>query len=155
MFMKQNDTTSRDTTAPNMSKPSLIGADIKLVGNIVSNEELHIEGDIEGDIIGQDILIQSTGKVTGTIKCKRITIHGQMNGTVSSDLVSLTPTAKVKGDLCQKSLSVELGAYFEGRSSQLPTTKDLRSPVSVVRQGAKKTDHDASRSLNVGQIDTN
>lgn len=100
----------------NRSGASIIGADLSIVGNIVSGSELHIEGTVQGDIQGVNILVRDTAKITGTITGQDVIVQGQVMGSVKSDRVVLAASCKLEGDVFHQSLSIEQGAFFEGKS---------------------------------------
>ena len=96
--------------------PSVIGADLRIVGNIMSAGELHIEGTVQGDIQGVKILVRNTAKITGTISGQDVILHGAVIGSVKADRIVLAASCRLEGDVFHQSLSIEQGAYFEGKS---------------------------------------
>ena len=100
----------------NKSGVSIIGADLSIVGNIVSGSELHIEGTVQGDIQGVNVLVRDTAKITGNIIGQHVIVQGRVMGSVKSDRLALAASCKLEGDVYHQSLSVEPGAFFEGKS---------------------------------------
>lgn len=98
------------------SGPSVIGADLSIVGNLVSTGQLHIDGTVQGDIQGVNILVRETAKVTGTISGQEVIVQGEVLGSVKAERVVLAASCKLEGDVFHQSLSIEQGAYFEGKS---------------------------------------
>lgn len=98
------------------SVPSVIGADLSIVGNLVSTGQLHIDGAVQGDIQGVNVLVRETAKVTGTISGQEVIVQGEVLGSVKADRVVLAASCKLEGDVFHQSLSIEQGAYFEGKS---------------------------------------
>lgn len=104
----------RDASAK--SAPSVIGADLTIVGNLVSGGELHIEGIVQGDIQGVNVLIRETAKITGTITGEDVIVRGEVMGSIKAERVILASSCKLEGDVFHQSLSIEQGAFFEGKS---------------------------------------
>lgn len=98
------------------SNRSTIGADLNVVGNLVSTGELLIEGVVQGDIQGVNILIRETAQITGTITGHDVIVHGEVKGTLKAERVVLAGTCRLEGDVFHQSLSIEQGAFFEGKS---------------------------------------
>lgn len=98
------------------SSRSVIGVDLRIVGNLVSSGELQIEGTVQGDVSGVHVIVRETARITGTISGQTVTVQGEVIGSIKADQVVLAGTCKLEGDLFHKSLLIEQGAYFEGRS---------------------------------------
>lgn len=103
-------------TRPASSSPTVIGADLSIVGNLVSSGEIQIEGSIQGDIQGVNILIRESAKITGTISGHDVIVHGVVMGSIKADRIVLAATSKMEGDVFHQTLNIEQGAFFEGKS---------------------------------------
>lgn len=97
------------------SAPSIISADVKIVGNISTVGELQLDGIVEGDVICSELTMGEHGGVTGTISAENLVIRGSVAGTMRARSVRLEKTAKVSGDVWHETLSVEAGARIEGQ----------------------------------------
>ncbi|MBS0241777.1 MAG: polymer-forming cytoskeletal protein [Proteobacteria bacterium] len=97
---------------------SIIGNDLTIVGQglrIVTRGTLQVEGKIEGDVVGKEVIIGEKGQVTGVVSGHTVMVHGSVAGTVKGLNVALSSSAKVDGDVLHQQLSVEQGAHLEGR----------------------------------------
>lgn len=97
---------------------SIIGNDLTIVGQglrIISRGTLQVEGKIEGDVVGHEVIIGEQGQVTGVVSANSVTVHGAVAGTVKGQIVSLRSSARVEGDVFHQQLTVEQGALLEGR----------------------------------------
>lgn len=97
---------------------SVIGPDLAIVGQkitLVCKSALVIAGEVSGDIHGDDVTVGQSGKVTGTVSARTLTIHGEINGTLRAETVALHATARINGDIVQKNLVIAEGAQFDGR----------------------------------------
>jgi cytoskeletal protein CcmA (bactofilin family) len=109
---------------------STIGTDLTILGEkitIVSQYQLHIDGDVRADINGRQVTIGQEGSVIGTITADKVEIHGGLNGAVKAKSVSLESTAKVEGDIHHETLAIAEGAEFDGRVRR-PKTADELTP---------------------------
>lgn len=99
--------------------PNMIGPGTKIVGNIETNGDIRIDGNIEGNIISKGkVVIGNNGVVKGEIVCSNAEVSGSVNGKMNvSELLSLKVTSKVNGDIKSGKLSIEPGALFSGTCS--------------------------------------
>jgi cytoskeletal protein CcmA (bactofilin family) len=95
-----------------------IGGSILVKGDIVSTEDLVIDGQVQGTIELGDhgLTIGSGASVTADLVAKTVTISGNLKGNViSSGKVELKSTAKVEGDISAPMLMMEDGAALSGK----------------------------------------
>jgi cytoskeletal protein CcmA (bactofilin family) len=116
----QNDTTATLSAAAHSpaGTASVIGDDLAIVGEkitVVSQSSLHVDGVIQGDINGQEVVIGPNGKVTGTVTANVIKIEGEIQGALKGSSVALMPSARVDGDILHQKLAISEGAQFDGR----------------------------------------
>jgi cytoskeletal protein CcmA (bactofilin family) len=95
---------------------SLIGADLLITGNLESRGEIQVEGEIQGDIQAARIVVGEHAKVTGSLLADEIVVRGNVAGSIRGNSVTLQSASRVEGDLFHRSLAIEQGAYFEGKS---------------------------------------
>jgi cytoskeletal protein CcmA (bactofilin family) len=96
---------------------SVIGPTLKFKGELSANEDLVIEGQIEGTIAHQEknLTIGRQGRVNADIHASVVDILGEVEGDVRGDeLVKLHKTAVVRGNLYAPRLVMEDGANFSG-----------------------------------------
>jgi len=95
---------------------NLIATGTKITGDIISDGDLRIDGEITGNLDTKGrLVIGSSGKITGEIRCKSCEIAGTQNGKVFvAELLSLKASSSVSGDIVTGKLSIEPGAYFAG-----------------------------------------
>lgn len=95
---------------------SLISEHMTLEGSVVGDGELHLDGVVRGDVRVSKLTIGETGHVEGAIIAETVEIRGRVIGTLSAKQVRLYATAYVDGDVTHEQLSIENGAFFQGRS---------------------------------------
>jgi cytoskeletal protein CcmA (bactofilin family) len=98
----------------------------EITGDIVSNSNLLIEGEINGNIsCSGKVQVGTTGKIKGNLVCVNADIEGGLDGELTiENLLILRSTARIKGDIQTLKLNIEEGAFFEGACV-------MKSPVST------------------------
>ncbi len=112
---------------------SIIGNDLTIVGQglrIITQGALQVDGKIEGDVVGNEVIIGEKGQVTGVVSAENIIVRGQVNGTIRGLTVSLQAGARVEGDVHHQRLSVEQGAHLDGRVRRPADIAELRPNLS-------------------------
>ncbi len=104
---------------PRSGVPSIISADLKIVGDLDSGGDLQIDGAIEGDITSRSLTIGESAVVRGVLVAETVRIYGSVFGEVRANSVTLYSAAKVAGDICHQSLTMEAGANLVGKLSRL------------------------------------
>ena len=66
------------------SPPSIISADLKIVGDLNSNGEIQIDGAVDGDIRTKSLLVGETANIKGEIVAETVFISGTVNGLIKS-----------------------------------------------------------------------
>ncbi len=94
---------------------SLISPNFKIVGHLESNGAIQIDGTIEGDIEAHMLTIGEQGKIDGSTVAETVRISGTVSGQVRAKTVRLDASARVTADITHETLTIETGAYFEGK----------------------------------------
>jgi cytoskeletal protein CcmA (bactofilin family) len=116
MFSKAKTEKERKRKA---APPTIISTDLTISGNLVSDGEIQIDGVVDGDVDSARLSIGEKGKINGSVKADRALIRGRVNGQIRGREVTLTRTAKVKGDIYHDTLSIEPGAQIDGHCRRL------------------------------------
>lgn len=112
--------------APEPSRPaaarssslSTLSAGVKYEGNISGAGELQVDGSLKGDIRVVRVTIGEGGSVEGTVHADVLEVRGRVSGAIVAKQVKLFATARIEGDITQEQLSIEQGAWFQGRCTQ-------------------------------------
>src|SRR5687768_10946597 len=75
----------RRQAAGDANARSVIGNDLKIIGQglkIISQGTLQVDGEIEGDVGGSEVIIGEKGRVTGTVAAERVIVRGQISGVI-------------------------------------------------------------------------
>jgi cytoskeletal protein CcmA (bactofilin family) len=128
------------TTAAGGPPRSIIGNDLTIVGQglrIISQGILQVDGDVTGDVVGSEVIIGEKGRVTGVVSGESVAVRGEVAGTIRGVRVVLQAGAKVEGDVHHQVLSVEQGAYLDGRVRRPQDPSELKpilDPTAAANQ---------------------
>lgn len=95
--------------------PSVISEDMQVLGNIISHGMLDIDGQIEGNVKCHTATIRPNGRVRGDMQAEEVHVHGQVEGIIKANTVCLYASARVQGTIMHESLSIEDGAFVDGK----------------------------------------
>jgi cytoskeletal protein CcmA (bactofilin family) len=96
---------------------AMIGATIKIKGEISGDENLTIDGTVEGkvDLGGHDLTIGTSGDVKANLTGKTVQINGSVTGDIeSSELAVVSKSGRVMGNIVSPRVTLEDGAQFKG-----------------------------------------
>ncbi|HEV7226910.1 polymer-forming cytoskeletal protein [Brevundimonas sp.] len=123
---------------------STLSADLNFEGNVSGGGDLQIDGQIKGDVRVGRLIVGETGAIEGGVSAEYVEIRGRVQGAVSGKQVKLVSTAYVDGDITAEQLSIDVGAYFQGRCIQgrrdaAPTPKPAPAAAPAPVQPATQT----------------
>lgn len=100
-----------------LAMTTIIGKGTCVNGGFSAESSVRIDGTVEGDVfLTGDLIIGSTGKVTGDIEAMSAVIGGEVIGNVVAEKkVELTATAKVLGDIYTNGIVIDENAVFQGK----------------------------------------
>jgi len=124
----------RPRPASESSPKSVIGNDLKIIGQglkIFSQGTLQVDGEIEGDVGGAEVIIGERGRVSGTVAAERVIVRGTISGVIRGATVTLQSSSHVEGDIHHMSLAIEQGAEFDGRCRRAADAGQLTTDLSA------------------------
>lgn len=102
--------------------PSIISADLNILGNLVSDGIVEVEGKIEGNLVCASATIRKTGCIKGDVVAESIQIDGEIRGLVKARHVRVSGTGKVTGVVMYETLSIKDGAFIDGQCKNTDIT---------------------------------
>lgn len=117
------------------SAGSIIGSDLTIMGQglrIVTRGRLQVDGRIEGDVAGQEVVVGAKGHVVGVVAGESVIVQGAVSGTVKGLNVTLQSSAHVEGDVHHHQLAVEQGAHLDGRVRRPADPSELKPDLGAV-----------------------
>ncbi len=101
------------------AEPSIISADLRVVGDLHCSGELQVKGNVEGDIKSRSVTIGEGAQVQGSVMADTVHIAGSIKGQVEAPAVTVARSARVEGDIVHETLAVEAGAFLNGNCRHL------------------------------------
>jgi cytoskeletal protein CcmA (bactofilin family) len=127
--------TMADFTAPAAAGASknLLSADVEIKGSIKFQNDLTIDGKVEGEIASPgNLTVGENAEIRGEIKTKSVTVHGKVHGNITvEERCELKARAVLHGDLKATRLVIEDGATFVGKSEVTPNRVAMKQPEIV------------------------
>lgn len=118
VFQPQQDSFTANPGAPaNSGRAAVIGPGICITGDISGDENLVIEGKVNGKIRleAHEVDIGQSGRVTADITAKVIKIAGEVRGDLTStEKVVILRSGNVHGNIVAPRMTLEDGAIFKG-----------------------------------------
>ena len=115
----------------------MIGTTIKIKGEVTGDEDLLIEGSVEGSInLSEfDLTIGQSGNLTAEVRAKTVKVGGHVTGDIhASQNVIVTKSARMVGNIKAPRVSLEDGADFKGsidmHAGEKPTVTAAATPIS-------------------------
>jgi cytoskeletal protein CcmA (bactofilin family) len=93
-----------------------IGASMRIKGEIHTQEELLVDGEVEGSVESQSLVtVGPKGKVRADIKAREVIIYGEVKGNVDvTHKLAIRERGSLVGDVTTAGISIDDGAYFKG-----------------------------------------
>lgn len=117
LYLKLARRLSRSSTGAPV--PSIISENTRLKGDIISEGIVHIDGQVEGDISCDELVIGVKGIVVGSVTANNLQLYGVLNGKASADNLFIAKSAKLVGDATHNTIAIEPGAYVDGHCMRL------------------------------------
>jgi cytoskeletal protein CcmA (bactofilin family) len=115
------------TAAQRAAGTCVIGPKITLKGELLGDEDVVIEGTVEGQVrISRDLRVGQGGTVRAKIDAHSIVVSGEVVGDcVAATRVELHPTGRLTGNIRAPKIVIAEGAMFKG-NSDMSGRKDER-----------------------------
>lgn len=116
---------------PSRENGAAIGASIRIRGDVTGDENLIIQGQVEGTIKvqGHNVTISKTGKVRANIEANQIIVEGELQGDMIGDeKVVIRESGNVHGNIVAPRVTLEDGALFKGSIEMEPRQKGQAAP---------------------------
>jgi cytoskeletal protein CcmA (bactofilin family) len=94
-----------------------LGTNLHVKGEISGNEDLHIDGSVEGLIQLEDhkLTVGASAKLTADVMAREVVIYGSIKGNLRArDRIEIKKDGSAVGDLTTTRIMIEDGAYFKG-----------------------------------------
>lgn len=112
--------------------PSIISADLKIIGDLKCVGDIQIDGTVEGNIHSRLLIVGVGARIEGSISADTVRVSGTVHGQIKAKTVAMDKTAKVIGDVIHENLTMEAGAFLEGGVRRIEKS-DPSASISPLR----------------------
>lgn len=123
----------REAERHSMREKAIIGPSLVLKGDLTGEEDLTIQGRIEGKIVlkNNGITVGKDGRVKADLYAKSITVEGDVRGNLyADDKIIIRETGNVKGNLVAPRVKLDEGSRFKGSIDMDSVEKKPAAPAS-------------------------
>jgi len=108
--------------AASASTKTVIGSGSRVVGDLISDEDVLLEGQIEGKVQGErSVTIGAGGDLEGDVAAKSVVVGGKVRGQiVATERAELASTAVVHGSVQAPKIIIAEGAHLQGNVAMSP-----------------------------------
>ena len=119
-------------------RASVLGPSLRFRGELSAQEDLIIQGSVEGSITHtQSLTVGTDGSMKGDIRARVIVIDGKVEGDLyATESVNVRATAKVKGNVFAPRVGITEGAFFQGQIEMQPSGAAVQEHSARLRQAA-------------------
>ncbi len=117
----------------------MIGPSIEIKGSVSGDEDLVIQGKVEGtiDLGAHEVTVGESGRVNADITARTVRIDGEVSGDVrGTEKVVISKTGNVKGNIIAPRMTLEDGAIFKGSIDMDPGESPAKVSLAPKTPGA-------------------
>jgi len=103
---------------------ALIGAGVRIKGDVEADIDLQIEGQVHGDVRCNTLILDERGIVNGSIVADRVRVAGLVEGGIEATDLAVEAGAHIKGDVSYSRLRISNGGIFEGTMTHRPLVEE-------------------------------
>jgi cytoskeletal protein CcmA (bactofilin family) len=111
----------------------VVGVNTTIKGEILGDEDVLVEGNVEGQIrITRDLQVGPGGKVKATISARSVSVSGEVTGDCeASNRVEIQATGRLTGNIRAPKIIIAEGAMFRGNSDMSGRKDDRKDKVAI------------------------
>lgn len=126
-----------------------LGSSLHVKGEISGNEDLLIDGSVEGliQLDERKLTVGATAKVTADIIAREVVVYGSVKGNLrAKDRIEIKKDGSVNGDLTTARIMIEDGAYFKG-SIEIDKTSEKETSNAFARTSSAAAGTPAAKTI--------
>ena len=94
---------------------SVIGRGIKVTGNIEASVDIHLQGDIKGDLRCGTLIMEEGSTIEGNVHTERARVSGHIRGSIETKDLAVEASARIEGDVTYSRIRVANGGIIDGK----------------------------------------
>jgi len=109
----------------------VIGAKTTVKGEITGDEDVLVEGAVEGQVrISRDLRVAASGSVRANVEANSVIVSGEVLGDCTAAVrVDIQSTGRLTGNIRAPKIVIAEGAVFRGNSDMSPRQGDGRPGI--------------------------
>jgi cytoskeletal protein CcmA (bactofilin family) len=96
---------------------SIIGSGIRVTGNIEATDDLHLLGQVEGDVRCVTLILGERSVIRGSVYAERVRAAGTVEGAIETKDLAVEATARLHGDITYSRIRIANGGVVDGKMS--------------------------------------
>jgi len=110
---------------------TIVGATVKIEGDLVSEGDIKVDGLVAGKIkTSKNLFVGPMAKIEADVEAQNAILSGVVKGDIKiKDSLVINETGKVEGNLACARLSIAEGAHFTGSCTMPEKEGDLKQPL--------------------------
>ncbi len=132
-----------ESPTPSTRNVAMIGKGIQINGDISGDENLVIDGRVEGSVKldSNEVSVGQGGRVKANVSARIVRIDGQVNGDITGqEKVIISKTGNVRGNIKAPRVLLEDGAMFKGSIDMDPQTAPSKSAAKPDAEAKPNTE---------------
>lgn len=110
---KENNTSQK---LLNEAITSIIGEDMNITGDLISNTSIRIDGKVVGNITTKKlIIVGEKADIKGDLSSKNVIVFGRLDGNVIAGEVQIKKSGIINGDISVQAIEIEMGGKYNGK----------------------------------------
>ncbi len=104
-------------TSGGTGRAAIIGPSIQIKGELQGDEDLTIDGRVEGkiELREHNLTIGQNGRIKADLFARNIVIAGEVTGNAfAAERVEIAPSGRLSGDITSPRITIADGAHFKG-----------------------------------------
>lgn len=117
----------------------MIGPSIKIKGEVSGDEDLLIQGRVEGTINlhQHEVTVGESGEVSADVNARTVKIDGKVNGDITAtEIVIISRLGNVRGNIVAPRVTLEDGGVFKGSIDMDPGDTDSKAARPAPKEPA-------------------
>lgn len=120
MGKKMNEEITPPVSTGNSGMLNIISAGTIIIGNVYTESDFRVDGEIDGEIAcNEKLILGKTSRVKGKVSASYVEVFGEVEGSVVAETLEVKSSARIQGDISAQSLEMEPDALFDGTCSML------------------------------------
>lgn len=110
---------------------SVFGSDVTIKGDVSASVDLHVDGNVEGDIKCASLVQGESSTIHGAVVADSARMSGKVIGSITAKELVILKSAVIEGDVHYDALTIEQGAQVDGRFSPNARAQATSSKTST------------------------